>query len=553
MRATVLERLQRAVLAHKTGNLQVAEGLYRDILSSTDNPSAIYVKKDLVALAHNNLGYLLQGQGKLEAAISSYRRAVNSKADYYEALNNLGLALRLAGRFEESVKCLRKVTINKPDYLQAHYNLGLSLQARGDLKDAIDSYKQIIRQQPDNADAYLAIGAAHYLDGDLDASIKAYNDALRIRPGYAEAYNNLSSAYLAKGDIDSAITNCEHAIKIDPRYGNAYNNLGHALVDRGDLDAALGAYESALELMPESPQPHNNLGNILKKLGRYEEALAHFNRINAPGSGPDARPGPAEDEFWVNNKSQTLECLYILGRHAEFDTRLKALADSGDLNRRVSAVAAFVCHQTGSPNPHQFCKNPLDYIHVGALGNYVPNVENYCTDLIKDAEKKSLVWEPKHGVTKAGYLSANTIFSAGKNTGTLEELIRKELEVYRDKYQGGDCEFINAWPADFSFKGWFVRLVRGGYQRPHIHPAGWLSGVIYLKTIEASNSDEGAIEFSLHGYDLPILNDDYPRIVHRPEVGEIVMFPSSLFHRTIPYEKETDRCVIAFDALPLVA
>ncbi|MEZ5517453.1 MAG: putative 2OG-Fe(II) oxygenase [Gammaproteobacteria bacterium] len=97
-----------------------------------------------------------------------------------------------------------------------------------------------------------------------------------------------------------------------------------------------------------------------------------------------------------------------------------------------------------------------------------------------------------------------------------------------------------------------MRLVRNGHQRSHIHPAGWLSGVVYLKTLDLSDSEEGAIELGLHGFELPILDDSYERKVHRPKAGEILLFPSSLFHRTIPFSQDTDRCVIAFDMHPAV-
>lgn len=553
METSILQELRCAVTAHKTGNIQAAEGYYRAILTSVASPPAMSVQNELVALVHNNLGYLLQSQGSLYAAIDSYKSAVQCKADYYEAYNNLGIALRLNGELAESIDCLRKAIAIKPDYLEAHYNLGLSLQARGYLKAAIDSYQQIIRQQPDNADAYNAIGAVHYLKGDMDAAIKAYNQALKISPGYAEAQNNMGSAYLAKGEVDIAIACCKRAIEADPGYANAYNNLGHALVDKGDLQAALVAYEGALEIAPESPQAHNNLGNILKKIGNYEQALEHFIQMGGAAGVGHAEPSPMEHEFWVNNKSQVLECLYILGRYQEFESELEKLAESGDINRRVAAVAAFACQQLGLENPHRFCKNPLEYVHVGSLSSSVSDIEKFCANLIKESDKESLVWEPRHGVTKSGYLTANTIFSTGKNAATLEALIRKEMQAYREKHQANDCEFINAWPEELELKGWFVRLKRGGYQRSHIHPAGWLSGVVYLKTIEAVDSDEGGIEFSLHGYDLPVLDGPYPRIVHRPKVGEIILFPSSLFHRTIPYDEETDRCVIAFDAIPLLA
>ena len=46
--------------------------------------------------------------------------------------------------------------------------------------------------------------------------------------------------------------------------------------------------------------------------------------------------------------------------------------------------------------------------------------------------------------------------------------------------------------------GWHVILQQQGYQDLHIHPAGWLSGVIYLKVVPSLEKNEGAIEFSLN-------------------------------------------------------
>ena len=93
--------------------------------------------------------------------------------------------------------------------------------------------------------------------------------------------------------------------------------------------------------------------------------------------------------------------------------------------------------------------------------------------------------------------------------------------------------------------------MQNGYQDSHIHPDGWLSGVVYLKTIESPDPDEGAIEVGLHGYGLPILDNQYPRKTYRPKKGDIILFPSSLFHRTIPFTTDAERCVIAFDLHPV--
>ena len=119
--------------------------------------------------------------------------------------------------------------------------------------------------------------------------------------------------------------------------------------------------------------------------------------------------------------------------------------------------------------------------------------------------------------------------------------------LFYSAFKTRDSTLIENWPEEYSLQGWYVRMLQNGHQGSHIHPAGWVSGVFYLKTVEAPAENEGAIEFGLHGYNYPVKNKDYPHRIYQPCNGDIVLFPSSLFHRTIPVIKNTERCVIAFD------
>lgn len=82
----------------------------------------------------------------------------------------------------------------------------------------------------------------------------------------------------------------------------------------------------------------------------------------------------------------------------------------------------------------------------------------------------------------------------------------------------------------------------------HIHPTGWLSGVIYLKVVPSLGKNEGAIEFSLNGKRYHDVNSH--SLTFQPGVGDIVFFPSSLHHRTIPFTTDTDRIIVSFDLIP---
>ena len=120
--------------------------------------------------------------------------------------------------------------------------------------------------------------------------------------------------------------------------------------------------------------------------------------------------------------------------------------------------------------------------------------------------------------------------------------------MYKKKYSNKSCSFIKKWPSQNYLNAWYVVLKKQGYQNPHIHPGGWLSGVIYLKVVPSLDKNEGAIEFSLNGEYYSNVNSS--KLIHQPKLGDIVFFPSSLYHRTIPFSTNGDRIIVSFDLKP---
>ena len=71
-----------------------------------------------------------------------------------------------------------------------------------------------------------------------------------------------------------------------------------------------------------------------------------------------------------------------------------------------------------------------------------------------------------------------------------------------------------------------------------------------LNSQEKKNLNEGAIELSLHGDNYPKKHDNFPTKIYPVKVGDVVFFPSSVFHRTIPFSSNEERICIAFDVKP---
>jgi hypothetical protein len=108
-------------------------------------------------------------------------------------------------------------------------------------------------------------------------------------------------------------------------------------------------------------------------------------------------------------------------------------------------------------------------------------------------------------------------------------------------------------PSSVKLKSWAALLHSDGYQRWHVHPEGWISGVYYvdLPKLEcADGGTEGDIEFGVFPFtnDIPNFDSHCWRI--RPEAGTLLLFPSYYAHRTWPTEVSDRRLSIAFDVIP---
>ena len=90
-----------------------------------------------------------------------------------------------------------------------------------------------------------------------------------------------------------------------------------------------------------------------------------------------------------------------------------------------------------------------------------------------------------------------------------------------------------------------------GFHVNHIHPEGWISSCYYVAVPDAVKDEaarRGWIKFGEPALDLP-LKDPVRRAI-QPAPGRLVLFPSYLWHGTIPFRGATARTTIAFDLVP---
>jgi hypothetical protein len=99
---------------------------------------------------------------------------------------------------------------------------------------------------------------------------------------------------------------------------------------------------------------------------------------------------------------------------------------------------------------------------------------------------------------------------------------------------------------------WTIRQSESDYQEMHTHPAGHLSGNIYISTPDfdqGKNRSDGQILFRLPQHkDLTkfVMQDTWK---YDPTPGTFILFPSYIPHTVYPFKGNGFRTVMAFDSV----
>ena len=259
---TLSESLAIAIQHHQTGQLDVAEQIYQQILAAEPNH----------ADALHLLGVIASQVGRHEIAVEYISRAIEMNGTESAFHSNLGNAFQAQGKLEKAIASHRRALELNPDGAEAHYNLGTTFQAHGKLDEAIAFYRQALELNPGLPEVHNNLGTAFQAAGNLKEAVNSYRRALELKPDYAEAHSNLGYAFQAHGNLDEAIDSHRRALELKPDYAEAHFSLGTAFQAKGMLDEAITCYGQALELKPAFTNAHNNLGAAFQAAGKLEEA-----------------------------------------------------------------------------------------------------------------------------------------------------------------------------------------------------------------------------------------------------------------------------------------
>jgi tetratricopeptide (TPR) repeat protein len=373
------------------------------------------------------------------------------------------------------------------------------------------------------------------------AALPLLRKALEKKPNDPELLAALGDAYAALGDLRAAAEAFERSLAQELANRAAWIMLAQCHIERGEAEAALDACARSERALPTSEEIAFHRGHALSMLGRKEEARAAFMSAIA---GDDRR----------------LNAMHALLSPLASDPDPSALLAFCDaLEPRYQNTAIVRAHRA------------IAFSRLGRTGEALALVD-------VDRHVVQMTFDPPaafNGLANFNRLLAEEILSDGtpprpQRDGldivyapqsrsqpamtALLAFVQDAMETYIRQLPALGLETIMPLPDAATLYSANVVLRRDGANGEHIHRAGYISAVYYVripKAVAEANDEKGSLVLGkcerYTGGHRPCWGVRYIK----PVEGRLILIPSHMFHDVVPTGLEEPRISVAADLIPV--
>ncbi len=384
---------------------------------------------------------------------------------------------------------------------------GAALYGLQRLEEAETAFAESVRRWPLEPSTHEALANLRWMRGDREGFARDFVAAVRANPS-SLALRIACSTMLCKADLyPQAEALLRDALVADPTNVSLLLSLGAVMDESGRQLEGAELLERAWALAPRSMSVRANLALSFLRLGRSEAALA----LILPARAMEPLVGS-----WIAYESMALRQLGDPRYHDLCDYELMvqsyelptppgfsgAIAFNAELRDRLNALHGMNAHPLGQS------------LRGGSQAN------------------RSLLTidDP---VIKA-YLAA----------------LNEPIRAYTNLMRNPDHPWSGRKTGAHRLSGcWSAKLRPGGYHVNHIHPQGWISSAYYValpEVVTCGDTQEGWIKFGEPRWSAP--GCEIEKVV-QPQIGRLVLFPSYMWHGTIPFS-DGERLTAPFDVVP---
>lgn len=466
-------------------------------------------------LSHANR---LFAQNKLGDARQIVQQVLQDSPDNADALNLYASIIAMQGNVAQAIGIFKSLTIASPDNAQIRFNLGRCYQLSRDFVSARRSFEAAVQIDPDNLPAWSMLSRGYQANDELAACIGAASNVLRLAPDTLEGRRLRLEAYITQST---------------------------AFLKKKEYDKSASLLEKALQDYPDDPRLYSRLGDVRREQDRNAEAAENF--LKAAGMRTD----PAIDQM-------SAAIAYMRdGSLDEAFSLLSLCRKNAPENQRVLSAYGPLLWELGKDDEYHALfdyQRKITSVDIAGPPSGYGSMGVFNAALNEELRKHPTLSGDRITKSTTGGLQTGNVFANPPSAiAALMDIVNAQVGEFLANARGTDAtrqdEALPAW----NLVGWGVILKSQGFQSPHNHPSAMVSGVYYTQVpdeVSESGSFPGCIEFGPP-------NESY-RMSREPErhrflaqEGRMYLFPSHFWHRTIPFESNSERICIAFDANPV--
>ncbi|MBL0923855.1 MAG: hypothetical protein IBJ12_05225 [Sphingomonadaceae bacterium] len=448
----------------------------------------------------------------------------------------------------------------------ALFRTAIAARQRQDVEAAVDAIDRAAQLAQDNPQIAAVRAQLHY--ESWRAAYDLFAHAVWLNDDDLQLVRNMALALSSEGDADAAQKLLEQHLAARPDWLDGHNILSRIRLTGGQGAGHDKSYAEAVQICPE---------NLQLRLAWFQNAAIRKDWAKVAdilSAAERAFPGQralASARFYLASES---------GDDATVDTRLAEVADIIDPGldlcrvrlhlRRGDFAQAEACasRHIGTPAANMFW--PYLSLIWRLTGNRsvtwldgAPPLKSVC-DLDFSPDELGVLAKTlrRLHILHAPYPEQ----SVRGGTQTDRPLFfnpEPAIQSARSKIMTAVHNYIAALPAsdpthpllaprrdDILFESsWSVRLKDQGYHASHTHVMGWISSAFYVALPEQPGPEpSGWLALGTPPPELGLGLEPYATVEPRP--GRLVLFPSTMWHGTYPFDAG-ERLTIAFDiALP---
>ena len=497
------------------------------------------------------------------AALAAVRRGTED----LDILDDLARAALAEGEEESALPIVSAAAEQRRSALLWQWT-GLMHRALEDLEPAVAAFAEAARLAP--ADASIAHGHARVtLEAGLDA-VGLFERARELAPQDGAVLIGLAAALNAIGRRDEAIGGLESILERAPLWIEGHEQRAQLLAVAGQANRATSGVERALSKMPREQSlwaalfdlqiRREDYASLARDIARAraagvpQAALALFDAIAAaeldesvyPAALFEAAPADAAPMLAIWRIRHLLRVGATDAAMPLIDQELAT-----DRAWQVWPYASVAWRLMGDPRS-DWLEGAAETVRVSDLTADLPDLSTLADTL------RSL-----HGA-KGEYLD-QSVRGGTQTDGPLLSRIDPVIRKLRCAIEAAVGDYLAQIPPSDSrhpllgrrrdrrirFAGsWSVRLGPGGKHSNHVHLQGWISSALYVALPEKSPdepADSGWFTLGQPDEQLKLGMEPLRKIEPRP--GQLVLFPSCMWHGTMPFARG-ERLTVAFDVKP---